>query len=404
LLEGVASAESVSGHPTVAAAPCLDYDSVGVRAALRQVLEPLGGMGAFVRPGERIALKPNLLLAAAPEAAITTHPALVEAVALEVRAAGAIPFLLESSGAGLLFTAAGLRRTYRKTGMQEMADRIGLELNVDTTAQTISSPGAVVAKRLDLVAALACTDGLISLPKLKTHYFMTFTGAVKNLFGLVPGFTKTGYHAKLPDAAHFADMLLDVLEVVVPRLSIMDAVIGLEGDGPGTSGQPRHIGALLAGADAVALDAACCRLTGIDPTTVPTLVAARRRGLWSGDPAEVRLTGMEWADLRVEGFKAPRRPSDGSGLGPFLPARALTVPLVRDLLNPRPRPQEGRCTRCRTCERACPQHAITVGDGPATVDDSLCIRCYCCHELCPEAAIELCFLGWGRLAHALRIV
>ncbi len=376
---------------------CRAYDPTRMGEALARVLAPLGGMEAFVRPGERIALKPNLLMGAAPDKGVTTHPAVVEAVAVAVREAGATPVLVESPGSGIPYTAATLRRVYRHTGMHSMAERIGLELNVDTRVRAVSHPEARLAKRLDVLAPLLEVDGLISLPKLKTHYFMTFTGAVKNLFGAVPGFAKPGYHAKLEDPARFADMLLDIVTLLRPRLSLMDAVVGLEGDGPGLAGRARQIGLLMASADPVVLDAVACAVVGIAPEQVPVLVAARRRGLWSGAVEDVAVVGGELHAHRIDGFAVPQRAADPAGLGPAVRFERIVRPLVRELFSPRPRPRQDRCTGCGTCRRACPRQAIAVRGRLARVDDHLCIGCYCCHELCPQAAIdlELGLLGRG---------
>ena len=135
-----------------------------------------------------------------------------------------------------------------------------------------------------MLAPLVEADAVLSLCKLKTHFFMTFTGGVKNMFGAVPGFAKPGYHAKLADPERFGDMLLDIAGMIRPRLTLMDAILALEGDGPGTAGRPRHVGALLASRDPVALDVVACGIAGIVPLSVPTLAQAQRRGWWDGRP------------------------------------------------------------------------------------------------------------------------
>lgn len=385
--------------PFVGLAACASYQEDDVERALHAVLEPLGGMEAFVSPGERIALKPNLLLAALPEAAVTTHPAVVAAVAEAVRAVGAHPVVVESPGAGIPHTRATLRRVYRRTGLAELAERTGLELSYDTSARSVAHETAAVAHRLEILSALLDADGVISLPKLKTHYFMTYTGAVKNLFGAVAGFAKPGFHARLHDPARFAHMLLDVADLVAPRLSVMDAVLAMEGDGPGLGGTPRPLGALLASSDPVTLDLAACDLVGLDPRRVPVLAAAEERGLLPVARGDALFAGADPAGLRVDDFVIPKRAVDPVGLGRAARLEVVLRPLMRELFSARPRPRADRCTGCRTCERACPTGAITVRERRAVVDDQACIRCYCCHELCPEAAVDLVY---GRTARALR--
>jgi uncharacterized protein (DUF362 family)/Pyruvate/2-oxoacid:ferredoxin oxidoreductase delta subunit len=388
----------------VAAARCAEYGIEAVQAALREVLAPLGGMAAFVNPGERIALKPNILLASAPEEAITTHPAVAGAVALAVREAGAHPVVVESPGAGLVHARPVIERAFRKAGYQEAAWRYGFEISFDTDWETVSYPGALWAKRMEVMSPILRADGVINLPKFKTHMFMTFSGATKNLFGVIPGLNKAAYHAKLPVPRRFADMLIDVAYFVRPRLNIVDGIVGLEGDGPGTGGSPRALGVLVAGADPVAVDVACCRIADIDPAAVPVLVAARERGLWCGRAADVDTLGVPVAELFVKDFLMPS-PYKGFGVGNFGVFNDTVRRIVRDF-NRVPRPKVGRCTLCAACERACPGKAITMDKAAqvAKVDDSLCIRCYCCHEVCPSAAIDLEFTGMGRVMHRLGLV
>ena len=398
------TAAAAPGGRAVAAARCAGYDLEQVRAALREVLAPLGGMAAFVKPGERIALKPNVLMPTAPERAIVTHPAVVAAVALEVMEAGAHAVVVESSGTGVVHAKPVMERSFRKVGYAEMAERYGFELSVDTAYQTVAAPNAVLAKRFEVMTPILRADGIINLAKFKTHAFMIFTGATKNLFGVIPGLNKAAYHARLNDPRKFADMLLDVAYLLRPRLSIVDAIVGMEGNGPGTGGSPRAIGALLAGADPVAVDVACCRIAGIDTATVPVLVAARDRGLWSGRPADGDTRGVPLADLRVKDFVMPDS-YRGIGVGK-IPLFDEPMRRVLRRFNRMPRPKVGRCTLCGACERGCPVKAITLDREAevAKVDDSLCIRCYCCHEICPHAAIDLEHSPMGRVMHRLKLV
>ena len=389
-----------AGPDSVATGRCGTYETIAVRAALDEVLAPLGGMKAFVRAGERIALKPNLLMAAAPEAGITTHPSIVRAVAEAVREAGAVPFVVESPGAGIPHTAIALRRVYRKTGLLALAEETGLELSVATDVEPLHAADAVLVKRIEVLRALAEADGIISLPKLKTHNYQVYTGAVKNLFGAIPGYAKTGYHAKLADPNLFADMLLDVVAALAPRLSLMDAVVGLEGEGPGTGGRPRQVGVLLASRDPVALDRVACRIVGIDERSVPVLRAAERRGLARLDrpPAVV---GVPVEELVVSGFLGVRDRWTGGRFASSPAVKWLLGKTLVDATSPRPRPRQERCTGCATCERACPTGAIVVRQRLAVVDDGSCIRCYCCHELCPENAVDLEPALLGRLVRAV---
>jgi len=362
-------------------------------------------MAAFVRPGERIALKPNILFATSPDRAIITHPELVGVVASFVKEAGAHPVVIESPGTGVVHARPVIERAFRKAGYQDVAERYGLELCYDTDWRAVSVPEAVLAKRIEVLSPILEVDGVINLAKFKTHMFMIFTGAIKNLFGVIPGLNKAAYHARLNDRRRFAEMLLDVACFVGPRLNIVDGILGMEGDGPGTGGRPRHLGVLLAGADMVAVDVACCRIAGIETSAVPVLAAARDRGLWSGREGDVETVGVPLEQLRVKDFVMP---GSYEGIGVGARSGFIDAPLRRVLrhLNRMPRPKAGRCTLCAACERGCPVNAITVDREAkaAKVDDTLCIRFYCCHEVCPSAAIDLEFTGIARVLDKIGIV
>lgn len=394
----------VGTNGSVVAARCSAYEIGAVQAALREVLAPLGGMSAFVRPGERIGLKPNLLFGSAPEQAIVTHPVVVAAVALAVKEAGAHPVVIESPGSGIIHVKSMIERIYRKTAYREVADHYGFELSVDTDWQAVSVPEGRVIRRMEVISPLLRVDGLINLAKFKTHTFMIFTGATKNLFGVIPGLNKVAYHGKFTERDRFAGMLLDVAGFVQPRLNLVDGIVAMEGKGPGTGGTPRPLGLLLAGTDPVAVDVACCRIAGIDTAAVPVLTVAAERGLWSGRQADIDTLGVRVVDLQVKDFVFPLKNVGSLGVSGSL--ERVGRSLLRGGFSPRPRPQVGPCTLCGSCEQACPGQAITLDKKAkvAKVDDSKCIRCYCCHEVCPSAAIELQFTGLGRAMHAFKLV
>jgi uncharacterized protein (DUF362 family)/NAD-dependent dihydropyrimidine dehydrogenase PreA subunit len=383
--------------PIVSLARCSTYDLPAIETALRQLLEPLGGIGAFVEPGQRVLLKPNLLIPVRPERAITTHPAVVEGMVRLVQEAGGEPFIIDSP-AGPLHNRPGMNRIYRDTGLKEVAERTGVSLRYDPTAVQVSTPDGVLLKQLDLLRVWhEEADVTIALPKLKTHGLTTITGALKILFGLVPGMTKSGYHAKLVDVDRFCDMLLEIVACVRPALFVMDGVLGMEGDGPSFKGSPRPVGVLLASPDGTAMDAIVCQIMGLDPGQLPLFRAAERYGWW---PVEITVAGASVADVAVPDFRLPAStPTVTSRASRSLRSRLLTRALI-----PRLVPQRGRCTACGTCVSMCPQQAITLvaddrGRKLAVVDDERCIRCYCCQEVCPEAAIDLVFSWLGRLLH-----
>ena len=211
---------------------CRTYDNDEVETAIRQAVSMLGGIERFVRPGQRVLLKPNLLLFKPPETAIDTHPAVVRAVARLVRDAGGRPVIADSPGGGTGHNPVSLRRLYHITQMDAVAEATDAELNFDCEALEVPCPEGHLVKRIDVMRPATTADAIINLPKLKTHGLLRYTGAVKNLFGLVPGRIKLSYHTKLQETERFADMLLDINLWARPALTIMDAIVGMEGEGP----------------------------------------------------------------------------------------------------------------------------------------------------------------------------
>jgi len=369
---------------------CEEYLPEQVTAAIDAALSPLGGMAAFVSPGQRVLLKVNLLSRATPDRAVTTHPEFVRAVIRQVRAAGGVPRVGDSPGGPN--TISAIKRIWQDSGIAQVCAEEDAELLLfDEDCVRAPAENGHLYTSFTLGRAVVETDVLITLPKFKTHGFMMFTGAVKNLFGCIPGLEKAQYHLKVPDREDFGEMLVDLLIACKPSLALMDAIVGMEGDGP-AGGTPRQIGAVLASADCLALDVVASAMAGLDPLEVYTNKAAHRRGLSVATADEVEIIGEEWQSLAPAGFKLP--PRDMSVRMPaWLSRRARSWVTARPTLA---RPRE--CTRCRKCEQSCPVGAVAVGPGGPVFDHSLCIRCYCCQELCPPQAIGLATPPLARLA------
>lgn len=379
----------------VYAASCPDYGQA--EGAIRALVEQMGGMGRFVRPGERIVLKANLLRAAPPESAICTHPAVVEAAAKLVKEAGGTPVICDSPG-GALHKEAVLRNLYEKTGMAAAAAAAGAELSMDSSTRTVSLPEGKVLRQAEIITPVAEADGVIDLCKMKTHVLMSMTGAVKNLFRVIPGLSKVGYHATHPDHATFADVLLDLTGYVKPRLSLMDGILAMEGDGPGSSGTPRQAGLLLASANPLALDTAAGAIMNLPRQDNPVLLAAERRGLTPCRMEDVELIGGTVEELRMADYKFPA--STKSNLMDFLgPLARPAERLCKKALSQTPRIDGAKCVGCGICAKSCPGQAIamTAPGKKARISQKACIHCYCCHELCPQRAVELHQSWLGRL-------
>lgn len=362
---------------------CPDY-TADVEMSLREGLAEWGGMSTFVKPGQRVLLKVNLLMKKRPEEAVTTHPSVVEAVIHLVQEAGGIPIIGDSPGGP--YTVGALQTIYTKSGLREVAERTGAILNEDVGQTTVQYPEGKLVKSLTVTNCVLNADVVIPISKLKTHGMMTFTGAVKILFGVIPGLLKAEYHLKMFRISDFADLLVDIATWVNPVLSIMDGVVGMEGDGP-SSGKPRNIGALIMSTDPFALDVVASDLIGLKPEKVPTVMAARLRGLTSRFN-ELELKGDPRSLWRIQNFLIPKAVSTNFLDMVLLPQNVKNFVLNR--VRPLPVFEHEACVGCRDCVNNCPPKALAMNENQQPIVDlQACIRCFCCQELCPHHAVKL---------------
>lgn len=348
----------------------------GLAASLERLIEPFGGWSALVSPGESIAVKVNLLRGAAPEKAVCTHPETLRCVLRALKQAGAVPFVADSPGG--LNGPAKVARAFKISGMIDVCAAEGVQIvDVEDDQVTLRASAGRLFRSFPVGKAFLDADAIVQVGVLKTHQLMRLTGGVKLTYGCIPGLAKAKLHVRAQKRDDFADMLLDLHLAMRPRFTIIDGIIAMEGQGPG-SGTPRELGSLFAAHDAVALDVALADRTAHDRRDVYTVAASERRGLVDLD-APFRLAGDP-----IEpdtGFQPARR--DLQELLP--PALHRTA---RNLITARPRlvdPQA--CTRCGECETICGAQAITLSPLPA-FDDHACVRCYACTEVCPTAAID----------------
>lgn len=354
--------------------PLQDYRPERVRAALQELLAPLGGMATFVRPGQRVLVKPNLLAGKPPEKAVTTHPEIVRQVILLAQEAGGIVSVGDSPGLGSPENVA------RKCGILQVVEATGARFAPFVDSVPVSVREGTF-HQLEVAREILDAEVIINLPKLKTHQMMGYTGAVKNMFGAVVGMRKVRLHLQAgADPAFFALMLLELAERFPPALSIMDAVIGMEGNGPG-SGDPVPIGALLASPHPLALDTVATTLVGLSERQVWTQRVARETGRLGSRLEEVAVVGPALASLLPRHF----RPAPSSDVGFGLPAPLKRA--LRNTITARPEIASG-CVRCGDCVRHCPPHAMALERHGVRIDYHKCIRCFCCQELCPHGAIR----------------
>jgi uncharacterized protein (DUF362 family)/Pyruvate/2-oxoacid:ferredoxin oxidoreductase delta subunit len=351
-----------------------NYNRQEVAAAIEALLEPLGGMAAFVRPGQKVLLKPNMLAGREPEKAVTTHPEIVRAVIRLAQQAGGIVAVGDSPGIGSPRQVAG------RCGLLAVIEETGAAFAPFAESVKIRPRGGTFHE-LEVARDLLEADVVINLPKLKTHQMMGLTGGVKNLFGAVVGMRKPRLHLQAgTDKAFFALMLLELAEELHPALTLVDAITAMEGEGPG-GGDPVQVGALLAGASPLAVDTVATALVGLAPEAVWTQRVARQTGRPGCRLEEVEIVGERLEDLRVRGFR-PAQPTDVNfGLPPLLKN------VLKDSLTARPVVDRQLCKRCGICVESCPPQAMAIAGEELRIDYRRCIRCFCCQELCPHGAL-----------------
>lgn len=346
------------------------YDAAEVYSAVKRAVDLVGGMAAFVRRGENILLKPNLLSARPPKSGVCTHPEVVRAVARLAKEEGARIFLGDSPG-GLGYKSAG--STYEASGMKKVCEEEGITLvDFDAARNVDGMPIAAWAKDV---------DGIITVPKMKTHDLMTLTGAVKNSYGLAVGHFKAACHLKAPMPEDFAKRVVDVFETAVPRLAVMDGIVAMEGDGP-AAGKLRNAGLIIAGHDCVACDAVFAGLAGLDPLKVYVIAEAYRRRLGEADLSKIDVLGESVRDAKLKNFKLPHASVVMKVPKPLLKILAKAIRFL-------PRINDRICRRCRICEKSCPAECIMINEKGSSIDYDSCIKCFCCHELCPYGAISI---------------
>ena len=283
----------------------------------------------------------------------------------------------------------------KRSGLKEVGDELGFLLADFDRGRPVSHKDALLVKKFIIANGVLDNDGLISLPKLKSHGFMRFTGAVKNQFGCVPGFLKGQYHVKLPDPYDFATMLVDLNTFIKPRLYVMDGIIAMEGNGP-RSGKTKQLNVLLLSTDPIALDATASRIINLNPEFVPTSKLGEKAGLGTYHAENIEIVGEQIDAFLDKGFKVNRT-------SPISKTSGKIRIFIKNKITQRPVIDKAKCNQCGTCVKMCPVEPKAVdwvkGDKskPPKHNYDLCIRCYCCQETCPEGAIMISTPWLGKL-------
>ncbi len=359
----------------VALCACPDYEPDHVDAAVIRAVDLCGGIRRFVKPGQQVLLKPNMLSAAPLEQRVTTDPAVVRAVGKLVLEAGGQLVIGDSPAIDKV------ARIGRMNGIGAVAAELGADLIEFSRPVLAKTPDGSVYRALELEETALTADVVINLPKLKTHCMMLLTMGVKNLFGTVVGQRKSQWHMHAgADRGMFADLLLDIARTVKPALTILDGVWAMEGRGP-NNGTPRHTGFLAAACDPLAMDLALARLLGAHPAVFPLYGAAVQRGLATADGSDIEMIGDDPKPLVPGDFQLPVLES-----AMMLPG--FVAGFMRRHLTSRPVQNPDLCLGCGKCEAVCPPKSLTLKERHAAIDHRTCIRCYCCQEVCPADAIS----------------
>jgi uncharacterized protein (DUF362 family)/Pyruvate/2-oxoacid:ferredoxin oxidoreductase delta subunit len=361
---------------------CENYDEDNLRNSFNYIWESLGGINKYIKNGTRVVLKPNLVIRRKPEEAATTHPEFVRILSELIIAQGGKVTIAESPGGP--FSKPLLKSVYSGTGMESASALSGAMLNYDTTSVKIDNKDGKILKKVEVISALIEADIIINLPKLKAHGQMMYTGAVKNLFGAVPGIQKFDYHNRMPSASEFADVIVDIFLSVKPTLTFMDAIVGMDGFGP-TSGSPKQMGLILASEDAFALDAVALDIISVNPSDIPVMKAAMDRNLCAENGLSTVIIGESIQSVRIKDFRMPL-------LEQMKVIQIFEKGFMRflvDKVKPSPYVIKRKCISCGDCERNCPAKTIKMINKKPYIDMEHCIRCFCCHELCLHKAINI---------------
>jgi uncharacterized protein (DUF362 family)/ferredoxin len=382
---------------TVSIVGCKDFVPDAVYRAISDSVNLAGGLDVA---GKSVLLKPNMLATASPEQAVSTHPEFLRAAIRVMRDRGASRILVGDSPAFQSTDAIGMWNGLKPVALQEGAEWVDFGNPFD-----VETPQALLVKRFTVARVVTEVDVVVSLCKLKTHGLMYFTGAVKNLFGIIPGLRKSALHMRFPGKVEFGTMLADLTLAVRSSYAIMDGIVAMEGAGP-YAGKPRKLGLVLAGADIFAVDWVASSIIGYDPLDIPYLRVAAGGSVkqpgapsvsnpYGFEPSGISTSGLAPESVQLKDFKLVRVVDDDQAIkkGPL--SRAF-----RNLMVLRPVFNRKLCVLCGACVKICPTKALDViasnkvrnpkaGRNMIAIDYHACIRCYCCHEVCTEHAIDL---------------
>lgn len=357
---------------------CESYELENLKKTIQESVEVIGGWGKFIKKDQKVLLKVNLIGPKKAEKAATTNPEFVRAVGQLVKAQGAKVFVGDSSG-GAIAGMAPTKKSFTVSGIEKVADEEGFTIvNFDEVGPLLVELSGNHNKDLYITKAFSEMDVVINLPKMKTHSMGIYTGAIKNLFGGIPGLRKALYHKNAPNPIDFGEVLADIhCAIDNMPLHIMDGVISMQGEGP-TAGSPYPAAKILVSEDPLALDRIAIGMMGINPDRVSILGASIKRNIGEWHLDKIEVVG----DASVlENYELPK------GYTQNIIRDHSKVKTVIDFFKVVPVVNQKKCIGCDSCVDSCPVEAIDRGT--KLIDYELCIDCLCCHELCMSEAVDL---------------
>ncbi len=363
------------------------YDLDNIQAITEKIFSALPATKRL-NPDTKVAIKPNLVAKHGPDAAVTTHPTVVEAVIIALKARGVKDITVIDSAGGI-YNEQVMNSIYKISGLQDVCERQGVRYGGDYESSTRRVEG-IRCKEFIVTNPINNADFIINMPKLKTHAMMSLTCGVKNLFGVIPGLKKAELHMRFPDRQMFGEMICDLCELIRPDITIVDAVVGMEGDGP-SGGDPRPIGSIIAGENIYNVDIVCAKYIAVNPDDVPYLVSAKNRGLCGVFSNDM----LQYPDKfnPIKDFKKPSTQKSIIFANRLPKPLRFIMPYVAELITPRPVVNRKGCVGCSKCAEICPKDIIDINNKKAYINKKSCIRCYCCHEMCPVKAIDIKTMG-----------
>lgn len=364
---------------------CPDYEINLLMDRINKGVDLIGGWDSYIRPGMKVLLKPNLIGPKPPESAAVTHCEFVRAVAGILKNKGCTVWIGDSAG-GAIAGVAPTAKSMAVAGYEKIAAEEGIQIKNFEREGVVEVKGKYCPEgRIYLAKPLFEADLVINIPKFKTHMSAVFTGAVKNLFGCVPGLRKAQLHKFAPDPESLGRIIADINHSVRVGLNIMDAVVAMEGAGP-TAGNPYRAGKIIISTDALAMDVVSLAMLGLKPEDAAIFTGAVESGVGEACLDRIRIDGDYSSPPLLKKFKIPKRALSKEKGKYNLFSYKFFIKII-DFMKARPSIDLKKCKSCNVCVESCPVAAINKSS--KDIEYAKCIECLCCHELCMYKAVYM---------------